>query len=96
VTASPALTEWRTAHSALRGYPPTMSDEILSATRAAMAKIDDAERAAEQARAERDSLIWDLSEAGMSPPGIARALDMSVTNVRHILKHQSAIHSKAG
>jgi DNA-directed RNA polymerase specialized sigma24 family protein len=64
-----------------------IDSEHASAARRAIQRIAEAERAAEAARVERDEAIVRMHRRdGWRAPQIARALDMSVTNVRQILR----------
>ncbi len=57
--------------------------DARAAAEAAITRIQDAERAADLARADRDVAVLRMHvEGGMRPPEIARTLGMSSTSVR--------------
>lgn len=78
-----------TTHNGQDGYGDEVdaAAEHIAAAREAMARISEREAANVSDREEvRDPAIVAASDAGMSPPAIARALGMSVSNVRAIIK----------
>lgn len=72
------------------GDPVTDSDNTAEA-KAAIQRINDAERAADAARIERDAAIVKMHrQDGLRPPTIARLLGVSHSNVRNILRFDAA------
>lgn len=75
-----------TGHSAPPGYPAPVDTENTQRARQAIERLTALQEQADEARAERDAAIAAMHlDGGMRAPDIARALDMSVSNVRLVL-----------